>query len=250
MYYREMSTSITTIRNQHNSSVRVQWLNMIQTVSHDDPRITDYAQPLVDLLRIYRPALFSSEENRQVQAWMRQVYTFLHNESFLTPRFPDSNWQAYRLWVMSEICLITRNVDNIRFLRGKLFEYIILSLRPFPTTHIDYGGLIDFEFRDSMSYQVYTLFGILNAIVALEKELRITTSSNVIQHVWGPDPTLRRSIQPAIRFTLQFLNGGRTHIEFVDSKIAADRSRADYGKPYVRTQGTYLYRYMIENNFI
>ena len=245
-----MSTSITTIRDRVNSSIRGQWLDMIQKVSPVNPRITDYAQQLVDMLRMYRPALFSSDQNQQVQAWIRQVYTFLHNESFLAPRFPDSNWQAYRVWVMSEICLITRNADNIRFLRSQFFEYITVSLQAFPTTDVDYGGLVDFQSRDSISYQVYTLFGILNAIVALENELRTTTSSNVIQQVWGSDPSLRRAIRPAITFTLQFLNGRRTHIEFVDSRIASDRSRPDYGKPYVRTQGTYLYRYMIENNFI
>jgi hypothetical protein len=235
---------------QIDDYVSTQWLNIIKDVPANNNRITDYARPLVDLLILYNPANYSSENNRNIQTYIRQIYTFLHNESFVVRRFSNSNWQAYRLWVMSQINLIVRNRDNTLFLRQSLINYIQESLRVFPQNNPDYGALIDFVHRDSISYQVYTLFGILNTIVILEKDLKITQRNNTVSVLWNADTTLRTYIQPAIDFVLPYLYGTKTYLEYVDSQVSSDKTRSDFGRPFNPQSGNYLYVFMIQNNFI
>lgn len=232
--------------------IRQQWLQMIANVSPENQRITDYAVALVDMLREYRPQFYTSTENTNIQAWMRRVYTFLYEESFVVRRFANSNWHAYRLWVMSHIATILRITADIPILRRELISYIQVSLAPFPVGHVNYGGLIDFVHRDSISYQVYAMFGILNAITTLETEFNqlITTQLNTHQELWRTDTSLRQHIQPAIRFVLPYLRGTTTYVEFVKSQVSSDSLRSDFNKPYNPRTGTYLYTFMMNNNFV
>lgn len=231
--------------------IRQQWLNMI-TISPENQRITDYAVQLVDMLREYRPQFYSSTENTNIQAWMRRVYNFLHQESFVVKRFTNSNWHGYRLWVMSHIAIILRLTTNITFLRRELITYIQVSLAQFPIGHVNYGALIDFVHRDSISYQVYTMFAILNAITTLETEFNQLTTGQTNTHteLWRTDTSLRQHIQPAIRYVLPYLRGTKIHMEFVKSQVSSDSSRSDFNKPFDPRTGTYLYTFMMNNNFV
>lgn len=243
-------SSFNTINNDFNIFIANTWLNIITTMPTNNNRITDYAKPLIDLLRQYDPSNYSTTNNQKIQLWQRQMYNFLFNECFITKRFSDSNWHVYRLWVMSEISFIIKNSNNIIFLRKSLIDYIQLSLSAFSINDVNYGGLIDFKHRDSISYQVYTLFAILQTIVTLEKKLALTQRNNTHNISCNKDITLRLYIQPAIDFVMPYLKGIKTYTEFINSNITSDKNRSDYGKLFNPESGNYLYVFMVNNDFI
>jgi hypothetical protein len=241
-------SSIQNIYIDTFSSISDQLLILIQ-INTNNQRITDYARQLVDLLDLYDPSKFSNSENLTIQQWMRSMYTFLFNEGFIIKRFSNTNWHIYRLWVMSKIAVILKNSNYIQFLRNSLVEYIQLSLGVFPSDHVNYGALIDFIHRDSISYQVYTLFGIIQTIHVLEKDSKRINSDNTFTLLWDKDPSLRELAMPGIRFLMPYLNGSKVHVEYINSKISSDKTRSDYGKAYNTRNANYLYRILVEYNY-
>jgi hypothetical protein len=227
-----------------------QWLEIIKTMPTNNNRITDYVRPLVNLLKLYDPSKYSTTQNQSIQTWMRQMYNFLSDESFVTKRFTNTNWHACRLWVMSEIAIILKNSQYISILRTELVKYIDISLREYARNDPNYGALIDFKHRDSIAYQVYTLNAILNVIVNLEKDFKNTTSANNFTILWRSDSSLRGHIKPAIDFVIPYLNGDKIHLEYINSQVQSDRRSNDFGKPFIPRNGTYLYTFMVQNDFI
>jgi len=235
-------------------TIKSQWLDFIKNSSIiNNVRITDYAKDVAVFLDTYDPSLFNSTENRDIQLWMRNFYNFLYKESFVVKRLVNSNWHAHRLWIMSKLAIILKNPDIITILRAELKNYIQISILDNNTASSDYGILIDTVHRDSIAYHVYTLFAILNTIVILEKDLNnILIQNNTVQKrvLWSPDTSLRKIIQPAIIFLQPYLNNTKTHIEYVNSQIATDKNRSEFGKPYNVQNGLYLYRFMDDNDFL
>lgn len=234
------------------AAVKTTWLRRATQEQWNDIRITDYAKQVVDLLDVYDPAIFTQQQNRDIQNWMRGLYNFLYTESFVAQRFADSNWHAHRLWVMSRLALILKNPDMILILRMELKKYIVSSIVEYDVTAPDYGILIDCRRRDSIEYHVYTLFAILNAIVLLEGDLMesIVMFKKIEKRTrWIADGSLRNIIQPAIQFLIPYLNNQKTHVEFINSIIPADKNRPEFGQNYDIRNAQYLCRYMIEHNF-
>ena len=248
---REMSTYNQLMDNIQNATKET-WLRRIVQGQWNDIRITDYAKQVVDLLDVYDPSMFDQEQNRNIQNWMRDLYNFLYTECFVAQRFSNSNWHAHRLWVMSRVAVILKNADMILILRMELKRYIQASILEYNLSASDYGILIDCKHRDSIEYHVYTLFAILNTIVLLERDLveGVRTFRKIEKRVrWPEDRSLRNIVQPAIQFLLPYLNNQKTHLEFVDSNISADKTRPEHGKAYDVRNAHYLCRFMLEHNF-
>lgn len=239
-----------TIHKRIFENIKNQWQLLISEVDTNNQRITDYARMLVDLLHLYDPALFTSTQNQSIQRWMRSTYTFLFEEGFITKRFSNSNWHIYRLWVMTKIAIILKNDSFITFLRSAFHEYMRVSLAVFPTNHANYGALIDFVHRDSLSYHVYALFGIVQTVRLLEPELRLVRSDNTYRVLWPRDDSLKRAVTPAVRFLMPYLRGEKIHNEYVNSNIAADKSRSEFGKPYNTRNANYVYALLVEYQYV
>lgn len=239
-----------TIHKRVFENITSQWLLMVSETGTENPRITDYARILVELLDLYDAARFSATQNQTIQRWLRSMYTFLFEEGFITKRFSNSNWHIYRLWVMAKIAVVLKNEAFISFLRSAFHEYMKVSLEVFPSNHADYGALIDFVHRDSLSYHVYTLFGIVQTVRLLEPQMRLVQSDNTFRVLWSRDDSLKRAVTPAVRFLMPYLRGQKIHTEFVNSRVAADRSRSEFGKPYNTRNATYVYRILVEDQYV
>jgi hypothetical protein len=147
---------------------------------------------------------------------------------------------------------VFRNPDMIVNLRNETKMYIQESIIDYDRKSPDFGKLIDTQHRDSITYHIYTLFAILNIIVLLEQGYRQTTlryQKIITEMRWVPDPSLRNIIRPAIDYLLPYLDGTKTHTEFLDSAIASDKNRSDYGKVYDVRNAHYLCVFMTDHNF-
>ena len=192
-------------------------------------RITDYATPLASILDEYNPSLFSTDQNRIIQNWMRASYGKIYNDAFVKPVHPTTNWQAYRIWVLAKIAVITRNADAILFLRDRLRYYLSFSIDS--TT----GTTEDFLQRDSLKYHCFTLCGMMQAVLVLRDGMTVVNpATGSITTRWDPDTVdYTRVFRPAWDLVQPFIDGRATHAEFIDSRIASDKSRSDYGKNFL-----------------
>lgn len=228
-----------TQRRTIETTIRNVWLQIIQS-ELTNVRITDYAKPMSDLLSYYTPSLFSTTQNRMIQQWMIRARDFLFAQSFGSQALhPTSNWQFYRLWVMSQITVILKQPTMIQRLRTECIQALQRSISPTD------GSLEDFRHRDSVEYHVYTLYAILQTIQILTPAYRLTDGTRV----WDVDTTMWTMVMPAIEFMMQYAQGEKTHLEFVNSRQASDRLRAEYNKPFVPSKCDYVLRVLWDSGY-
>lgn len=223
------------------STIRSRWLQIVRT-ELTDRRITDYAKSLNDVLAWYDPAVFTSAENRVVQQWMVRSRDFLYEQSFgSSALFPTSNWQFYRIWVMSSMTVILKQPDMIRLLRAEFVSALRRSISP------DDGSLEDFRHRDSVEYHVYALYAIIRTIRVLGPSYRTTDGSeqwsDMTAELWA-------TVRPAVSFMLRFARGQAVHMEFVRSRVASDRTRPEFNRPFVASKCLYVMRELWDAGFV
>jgi len=217
------------------------WLKLVNWVPTD--RITDYATAFASVLDAYDPSFFTPDQNRMIQNWMQTCYREIYADAFVKPIYPTTNWQAYRIWVLAKIAIIRRDADAIRFLRDALRSYVSSSINP--TT----GTTPDYIHRDSLKYHCFTLCGMMQAILVLRDGCTIVdpTTGN-LRTIWSSDPyDYTRLLRPAWDFVKPFISeNGPKHAEFVDSKIASDKTRSDYGNTFVLKDALSMLRLQAE----
>jgi hypothetical protein len=227
-------SNVEAIRN----AVQIQWRQIILT-DLTNPRITDYAKPLCDMLEIYDPSLFTGDENRAIQQWMVRARTYLMDQSFgPNARHPTSNWQFYRMWVLAEIAVILRQPAVIESLRTEFIRALQQSISPIN------GALADFRERDSIEYHVYCLFAIIRTIRVLSPANRAVNGAIMWNFM-----DFRTIVRPAINFMMRYATGAEIHLEFVNSSISADKQRPEYNKPFVPSKCNYVLRELWDAGF-
>lgn len=216
-----------------DSAIRNSWNQLIQA-EMTNPRITDYAKPLSDLLEVYDPTLFTTTQNRAIQQWMIRARNFLFAQSFGNQALhPTSNWQFYRLWILSKITVILKQQDMIQRLRLEFVEALKKSISP-----VD-GSLEDFRTRDSVEYHAYCLYAIIQVTRILSPAFRSIDG----QFLWQDVTTqLWEASIPAVRFMMGYAQNKKTHIEFVNSNQSSDRLRPEFNKPFLPSKCDYVLR--------
>lgn len=227
-----------------NASIVSSWTSLLASGWVPDTRITDYAVLLNSMVTVYNPSLFTSTQNRDIQRWMRDAYQRIYSDAFIRPIHPKTNWQAYRIWTLANISVNVKNAQAIILLRNELFKYV-------SETIVSSGATVDFIERDSLRYHCYVLIGIIQAILVLHpSNIVVDSRTGVSTTLWSRDSITRwRSLlQPAFQFLDSFIRGQKRHYEFVNSEIASDRSRTDFGKPFQPSDAIALIR--IRNVFM
>jgi len=241
-------TSITTTLTDSVRTIQrtivTTWLRLINSTWVPNERITDYATPLASMLDSYNPSFFTPDQNRTIQNWMHTCYREIYADAFVNPIYPTTNWQAYRIWVLAKIAFIRRDATAISFLRDRFRLYLSSSINP--TT----GTTQDFVHRDSLKYHCFSLCGMMQAILVLQDRCTvINPTTGTLDTVWARDTTdYRRLLQPAWNFLRPFIDGRATHAEFIDSNIASDKTRPDFGKAFVLSDALPMLR--LQSRFI
>ncbi len=127
-----------------------------------------------------------------------------------------NNWNSHRIKVVGLIAYTLNNKAYQQFTDTSIKKQILENLYA-------NGSGFDFEERDALHYHIYTL----------EPLLKIAT---VIKRTTGVDyyiytSATGSSIQKSMAFLAPFATGEQVHHEFVNSKVAFDKRRADNKEP-------------------
>ena len=166
-----------------------------------DPLIVSY-----DLLR----GTFAEADRRRVDEWLRNKALTLWNSR----RGLTENWFSHRLkivgltgWTLGDAELIKDAVDGFH-------RQINRNFKPD-------GASTDFYLRDALHYHTYDMEPLLTLARTAERNGR-----DFFEYAAANGATLKSGVD----FVIPFATGAKTHMEFVRSKVAFDRKRAQNGQ--------------------
>jgi hypothetical protein len=126
-----------------------------------------------------------------------------------------NNWNSHRLKVIGEIAFSIRDTALQNYTINGLKKQVEINLNPD-------GSSTDFVTRDALHYHVYDLEPLLKLAIVLQR------ASGVNYYTWESPSTA--SIQKSVDWLLPYLNGQKTHPEFVNSTVRFDQERAKNGE--------------------
>jgi hypothetical protein len=156
---------------------------------------------------------FSPEERKVVESWLR-----LMAQREMGGR-PDSvtasnNWNSHRLKIIGLIGFLLEDHTLIDRAISGFKKQIQSNLLPD-------GSSLDFHERDTLHYHCYNLEPLLTlAIAAHHRGIAL----------YDYQPANGASLRKAVQFLVPYCDGTATHAEWVNSKVAFDRLRAEAGE--------------------
>lgn len=127
-----------------------------------------------------------------------------------------NNWHSHRLKIIGEIGFAIGDTALQHYTITSLKKQLEKNLNPD-------GSSIDFGLRDALHYHVYDLDPLLKLAIVLQR----ATGVNYYVYQSGSGS----SIQKSVAWLLPYLNGEKTHPEFVNSTVNFDRERAKNNEP-------------------
>ncbi|MDB6140281.1 MAG: alginate lyase [Verrucomicrobiaceae bacterium] len=160
-------------------------------------------------------SVFSPAEKGEVNAWLRKIATALiDHQKKKGAATSFNNWHSHRLkmlglcgWLLGDPALIARAVSGYR-------EQISKNLLPD-------GSSFDFHERDALHYHCYDLEPLLTLATAARVQ-----GIDLYHEAGGNGATLGK----AVEFLVPYCEGSQIHAEYVNSKVAFDRKRAEAGQ--------------------
>ncbi len=164
-----------------------------------------------DLVKNYLP----KKENEIIKKWLKVMATKELNHPFfskLKPRQPTNNWNSHRIKVIGMIAYAINDDSLKKFINTALPAQIATNL------YADGSG-IDFKERDALHYQVYTLEPLVRLAIVVDR-----ATGKDFYHYISP---IGSSLQKSMEFLIPYTTGEKVHKEFVNSKTAFDKKRAE-----------------------
>ena len=174
----------------------------------DDTNL-DRAIEAYDMLKAQLPKTASDT----IQAWLRETAMAELSGRYYHPDRPGfyNNWHSHRLKIVGEIAYAIGDTALQGYTIRELKTQLEKNLNPD-------GSSIDFVSRDALHYHVYDLEPLLKLAIVLSRATRIDFYNY-------PSPT-GSSIKRSVDWLLPYVNGQKTHAEFVNSTVDFDRKRA------------------------
>jgi hypothetical protein len=180
--------------------------------SAGDPIDDTALEPLIVAYDLTRPT-FPPAERDAADAYLRQVATKELETGKRTGNNKYNNWHSHRLKVVGLIAFVLRDRALIDQTAAAFREQVDKNLHPD-------GSSFDFHERDALHYHIYDLTPLLT--------LAIAARNNGIDLYAHRSPS-GASLAKSIEFLLPYAQGTKQHAEFVNSKVAFDRKRAESG---------------------
>jgi len=157
-----------------------------------------------------------------VQKWLKATAEVELSAPFNQPTRATSsnNWHSHRLKIIGEIAFAIGDTALQGYTIRGIQEQIGKNLNPD-------GSCKDFVTRDALHYHVYDLEPLLTLAIVLHR----ATGVNYYTYV-SPAGT---SIKKSVDWLLPYLNGTKTHAEFVHSMVEFDRQRGQNGEAAYKT---------------
>ncbi len=181
-----------------------------------DPIDDTNLDPVIEAYDMVKKDL-DPEQDGKVREWLLATADTERTAVYNRPARATSwnNWHSHRLKIVGEIAYAIGDTA--------LENYTIRALREQIGRNLNTdGSSSDFVSRDALHYHVYDLEPLLKLAIVLKR----TTGVNYYTYE-SPAGT---SIKKSVDWLLPYLNGEKTHAEFVNSTVDFDRKRAQNGE--------------------
>jgi hypothetical protein len=148
-----------------------------------------------------------------IRDWLRATAQAELGGRYYHPERPShfNNWHSHRLKIVGEIAFAIGDTALQGYVVRELKTQLAKNLNPD-------GSSIDFTLRDALHYHVYDLEPLLKLAIVLQR----ATGVNYYTFSSSTGSSMKRSVD----WLLPYLNGQKTHAEFVNSTVDFDRKRA------------------------
>ncbi|NCD71225.1 alginate lyase family protein [Mucilaginibacter agri] len=163
-----------------------------------------------DLVRSY----LSAENQMLVDKWMESIAESLVNSESAKPGRGTAinNWNSHRIKMITLIAYTLHTDKYYSYITTELEKQLAVNLNPDGTTH-------DFIERDAFHYHTYDIEPLLSTCIALYR----AKGKNYFDYQ-TPNGS---SIKKCSDFMIPYMNGEKTHGEFVKSTVPFDKKRAE-----------------------
>ena len=181
-----------------------------------DPIDDTNLDPAVEAFDLVKEAL-TSQQAAAIRDWLLLTANTELTAPYNRPGRGTSsnNWHSHRLKIVGEIAFAIGDTTLEGIVVRGLTEQIGRNL------NAD-GSSADFVTRDALHYHVYDLEPLLKLAILLKR------ATGVDYYVYTA--ATGSSIKKSVDWVLPFLNGEKTHPEFVNSTVEFDRRRAQNGE--------------------
>ena len=180
----------------------------------DDTNL-DQGVEAYDLIKADLPAA----DNKLIADWLLQTAQMEINKFKPGRETAYNNWHSHRLKEIGEIGFAVNNEKYKQYAIAGIQKQIAKNLLPD-------GSSIDFKLRDALHYHVYDLEPLLKLAIILKRATGVDYYNYVSEE--------QTSIKKSVEWLLPYLNGQKTHGEFVNSTVNFDKKRANNGeKDYI-----------------
>ena len=191
------------------------WANLNK--SRGDPiDDTNLEPPIVayDLVR----ATCSDADRQAIDGWLRKTAEAEMASAKKGKATSMNNWHSHRLKIVGLIGLLLDDRKLTDYTAAAFKAQIDRNLNPD-------GSSWDFHERDALHYHVYDLEPLLTLAIAYQQ---------AGTDLYGHTSPQGASIQKSVQFLVPYCDGSKTHAEFVGSKVAFDRKRAESGDAHYK----------------
>ncbi len=172
----------------------------------------------------------NSQDKEKISNWLKQVANAEINSKKMKPGHETSynNWNSHRLKIVGEIAYTLNNETFKNYAVNGFKDQLNKNLKPD-------GSSIDFELRDALHYHIYDLEALLKLIIVPKRATGVDYYSYVSEK--------QTSVKKSVEWTLPYLTEEKIHAEFVNSKVAFDKARANNNEPDYKTGANFHPKY-------
>ena len=185
--------------------------------SRGDPIDDTNLEPAIvayDLVRKTCP----EAERKEIDRWLLQAAEAEIESAAKHPASTKNNWQSHRLKIVGLVGLLLDDKRLIDYAAKGFREHVDRNLEPD-------GSSYDFHERDALHYHCYDLEPMLTLAIAFDQ-----AGKDLYSHKSPKGASLAKSVQ----FLVPYCDGRKTHAEWVHSKVAFDRKRAEAGDAHYK----------------
>ncbi len=157
--------------------------------------------------------LFNAEQKKEVKAWMKRIAEDEMKTGKKNSGTSRNNWQSHRIKIVGLIGYALGTKEYIEYAEDGYKKQLEINLKPD-------GSSIDFHDRDALHYHCYDLEPLLELAIAAK-----LNGTNLYDKKAADGASLSKSVN----FLVPYCTGAKTHAEFVNSKVAFDKKRAESG---------------------
>jgi len=174
----------------------------------------------VRLMRGYDLArgLFSPPERAEAERWLLRMAEQERNAVRPGTTSAENNHMSHRLKIIGHVGYLLADEGLRRWTTAEYRRHADRNLNRDGTT-------FDFHQRDALHYHVYDVLPLVELCLAAEQN-----ADRLYAHATSTGATLEN----AIAFLIPYIEGEKTHPEFVRSTVEFDRERSAAGDPTIR----------------